>query len=102
MFDWNNGNLTHIAKHRITRAEAEQVILNEPIDLQFRKENGEERIVQVGETNAGRILVVVTTMRGHLIRVVTAFPAKKRLRSVYVAQRKRIHEGGNEETELQE
>jgi hypothetical protein len=33
MFDWDEGNLEHIAGHGITRAEAEQVILNNPIDL---------------------------------------------------------------------
>ncbi|MGA9020618.1 MAG: BrnT family toxin [Terracidiphilus sp.] len=102
MFDWDTGNLNHIALHGVSRVEAEQAVLNDPIDLQFQDGTGEERVVQVGETNAGRILVVVTTMRDHLIRVVTAFPAKRRIRKVYLAQRKSIHEGGTEETELQE
>lgn len=102
MFDWDSGNLGHIARHGIDRAEAEQVVLNDPVDLEFQDLTGEERIAQVGETNAGRILVVVTTMRGHLIRVVTAFPAEKRIRKVYLTQRKHINEGGTEEPEFQE
>jgi hypothetical protein len=41
-------------------------------------------------------------MRGELIRVVTAFPAKERLRRFYLTQKGSTHEGGTEETELQE
>ena len=102
MFDWDTGNLNHISLHGVSRVEAELAVLNDPIDLQFQDGAGEERVVQVGETNAGRILVVVTTIRDHLIRVVTAFPAKRRIRKVYLAQRKSANEGGTEETELQE
>jgi uncharacterized protein len=87
MFDWNEANIRHIAEHGISPSEAEQVVLNNPLDLQFQLRNGEERIAQVGETDAGRILVVITTMRDDLIRVVTAFPAKERIRNVYLAQK---------------
>jgi uncharacterized DUF497 family protein len=102
MFNWNQANIEHIAKHGITPAEAEQVILNNPIDLTMQTRSEEERIVQVGETDRGRVLVVITTMRAQLIRVVTAFPAKERLRNLYRAQKERTHDGGTEETELQE
>jgi uncharacterized DUF497 family protein len=102
MFDWDTGNIDHIAEHGIAPAEAEQVILNDPIDLQLQTWSGEERIAQVGETDAGRILVVVTTMRDDLIRVVTAYPAGKRLQGVYITQKGSTHAGGTEETELQE
>jgi len=83
MFDWNDQNIRHVAAHGISPEEAEQVIENEPLDLEFQLRNGEERIVQVGETDAGRILVVVTVVREQVIRVVTAFPAKERLRRLY-------------------
>ena len=102
MFDWNDSNIAHLAQHAITSAEAEQVVLNNPVDLEFQERNGEERSVQIGETDAGRILVAVTTMRGELIRVVTAFPAKERLRRFYLTQKGSTHEGGTEETALQE
>jgi uncharacterized protein len=72
MFHWDAGNVDHIAKHGITPAEAEQVILNNPFDLELQVRNGETRIPQLGETDGGRVLVVVTTMRDELIRVVTA------------------------------
>ena len=66
LFDWDDENRSHIAAHRVSCAEAEQVITNEPFDLEFQVMNGEERFVQLGETNAGRILVVVSTWRKHL------------------------------------
>lgn len=87
-FDWNSANISHLAKHDISPAEAEQVILNEPIDIGFDLRDGEERIAQIGETNTGRMLVVITTIRQERIRIVTAFPAKKRLRNFYLTQRK--------------
>jgi uncharacterized DUF497 family protein len=87
-FDWDPGNISHLAKHDISPAEAEQVILNEPFDIGFDLRDGEERIAQIGETNTGRMLVVITTIRQERIRVVTAFPAKKRLRNFYLTQRK--------------
>lgn len=50
--------------------------------------NGEERVVNLGHTDGGRFLVVVTTMRGSLIRVVTAFQANRRLVDVFLSQRR--------------
>ena len=101
-FDWDQANIQHIAKHGITPEEVEQVVLNEPIDLTMQLRDGEERTPQVGETDAGRILVVITTWRDGLIRVVTAFPAKIALRKLYVAQRGSANAGATEETELRE
>jgi uncharacterized DUF497 family protein len=56
-FDWDRANIEHIAKHGVTPAEAEQVVLNDPVDLTLQLRDGEERTPQIGETNAGRILV---------------------------------------------
>ena len=86
-FDWDDENRVHIAAHSVSCAEAEQVIDNEPFDLEFQPVNGEERFVQLGETNAGRILVVVSTWRKTLIRVITAFDAPKALKRVYIVQK---------------
>lgn len=101
-FDWDRGNIEHIARHAIVPAEAEQVVLNEPIDLRFEVREGEERIAQVGATDAGRVLVVVTTMRGDRVRVVTAMPANRRLRALYLAQKGGVDEGRTEEEDLPE
>ena len=53
--------------------------------------DGEERFVQLGETDAGRVLVVVSTWRRTLIRVVTAFDAPKSMKLTYIAQRGSPH-----------
>jgi uncharacterized protein len=94
MFDWDNANQRHVAEHGVTPSEAEEVIQNNPIDLEVQLRNGEERVLQLGETTAHRILVVVTTWRGRKIRVVTSFPASKQLRMFYAA-----HKGTSNERE---
>jgi len=91
LFDWDDENRTHIAAHSVSCSEAEQVITNEPFDLEFQVMNHEERFVQLGETNAGRILVVVSTWRKNLIRVITAFDANKAMKRVYIAQKGKLY-----------
>ena len=84
VFDWDEFNTAHLAKHEIKHHEAEQVILNRPIDLGTELRNGEERVVQVGETDTGRILnVVSTSLSDKRVRVVTAWPTKERLRRYF-------------------
>jgi uncharacterized DUF497 family protein len=55
-FDWDKANSAHIADHGISCDEAEQVLVNRPIDLDYQNRNGEERLLQLGETSAGRII----------------------------------------------
>lgn len=102
MFEWDSANIDHIAKHGVTPAEAEQVILNQAIEVGFQHHGKEIRTAQVGETDQGRILFVVTTWRNNLARVVTAFPAKKALRAAYAAQKRKQIERGISKEELQE
>jgi hypothetical protein len=45
-FDWEQANIDHIAKHGITADEAEQVVLNDPIDLTMQLRGGEERTLK--------------------------------------------------------
>lgn len=86
-FDWDPANLDHIAAHGVSREEAEQVMRNDPLDMEAQTDRREERFVQVGETRNGRILIVVTTWRGDMVRVVTAFNAPKALKTYYMVQR---------------
>lgn len=80
MFQWDEANLSHIAIHSVTRAEAEEVIYNNPLDLEVQSRNGEKRIRHLGATNRGRVLFVITTMRNDKVRVITAFPADRTAR----------------------
>lgn len=87
MFDWDKGNVAHIAEHAVLPSEAEDVILGDPVDLQMQVIDGEERFLQIGATRTGRILIVITTWRGELTRVVTAYPATPAYQKFYFAQR---------------
>jgi uncharacterized DUF497 family protein len=83
IFDWDEDNLRHIAEHGVTAEETEQVLLNDPADGGVQNHEGEERYVEVGITDALRVLVVITTNREDLIRVVTAYDASAALRDLY-------------------
>ena len=91
LFDWGDENSTHIATHGVSCAEAEQVISNEPFDVELQTVKDEERFVQLGETNAGRIVVVVSTWRTTLVRVITAFDASRSIKQVYIVQKGNLY-----------
>jgi uncharacterized DUF497 family protein len=84
LFDWDNANIDHIAEHEVVPEEAERAILDEPLDVGFDVVNGEERWSYLGETNEGRVLRVVITMREERIRVLTAFEPSRFQRSLYL------------------
>lgn len=73
MFDWDRNNLLKLRAHRITSEEVEQALENDPIPVYEQDVEGERRFVYYGETIAARLLAVVVTERGGLIRVVTAY-----------------------------
>ncbi len=79
-FDWDQANTDHLARHGVEPAEAEQVLANNPLIMQAGERQGELRTACLGRTDAGRPLIVVYTNRGARIRVVTAYPAKRKKR----------------------
>ena len=88
-YDWDEHNERHIAAHRIGPPEVEEVLANEPIYIETRMDarSGEERILELGNTNAGRVLFVAWTPRGELTRPVTAFDANRKTRAAYERRR---------------
>jgi uncharacterized DUF497 family protein len=88
-FDWDEGNMGHLARHSVLPEEAEQVILNNPVDLGLEIVEREERYLNLGATLRGRVLLVVTTWREDRVRVVTAFEPIKRLIQFYYQERER-------------
>jgi uncharacterized DUF497 family protein len=85
LFDWDDANISHIAEHEVAPEEAEEAILADPFETGVDSEEGdEERWSYLGETNSGRILRVLITMRGERIRVVTAFEPDKRYKLLYL------------------
>ncbi len=93
MFDWDEANIAHIAEHDVTPHEAEEAYDSNPLYLDYSIEEGELRHREIGETLAGRILVVVSTMRGDLTRVVTTYPPGRSLRVTYLAFKEAEHHG---------
>jgi uncharacterized DUF497 family protein len=76
-FDWDDSNTQHLGRHRVTQAEFEQVMRNDPILFDYQDVGGEDRWTGIGSTSDLRILVVAFTIREGCIHAVTAFRANK-------------------------
>ncbi len=74
-FDWDDENRKHLAAHKVAPAEFEQLLNNDPVDLDYELIDNEERYRSVGLTNGGRLLSVAWTIRNGMVRAITAFPA---------------------------
>lgn len=85
-FDWDEGNLLkNWEEHRVSAVECEQVFFNRPVVAAEDTEHSrqEERMFALGQTDAGRLLFVVFTVRRDLIRVISARDMSKRERKEY-------------------
>lgn len=82
-FEWDDANLEHIARHGVSADEVQQVIQNGTMPLEYQDWHDEERFTEVGHTDAGRVLLVVLTMRGNHARVVTAYEPTKLVENRY-------------------
>lgn len=85
-FDWNERNLgKNWERHRVSDGECEQVFFNQPlVALPDEKHSDhEERIHVLGETDSGRRLFVVCTLRGKRLRVISARDMSQREREAY-------------------
>jgi uncharacterized DUF497 family protein len=89
MFEWDRNNLPKIRAHRISRKEAEQVLINDAVMIYEQDTEGEPQFVYYGETDAGRLLAVVVTERTGKIRVVTAYDLDAGQKRDYLARRLR-------------
>ena len=87
LFEWDDANILHLAEHNVSPEEAEEVILGEPMELDFEVVDGENRWPYIGGTTQGRILRVVMTLRGERVRVVTAFEPPKASKAIYLRRK---------------
>ncbi len=83
-FDWDAGNLHHIACHGVEPWKALEAVLD-PGRVPFPAHSG--RFGVIGKTGGGRILVVVLERRGEKWRVVTARDATAREKRLYRRRR---------------
>jgi uncharacterized DUF497 family protein len=86
-FDWDRANTVHIGRHKVRPVEAEQVLRNDPVAVRYEEPDGEERVLVLGQTDAGRLLAVVYTERGNRVRVVTAYRMTRELEEIYFRER---------------
>jgi uncharacterized DUF497 family protein len=84
-FDWDADNLMHIAEHGLTPEEVEFALAHRTLEIEFQDwHDSEERYSEIGMTHGGRILVIVTTLRGPRLRVVTAHDAPRQRAKEYL------------------
>ena len=84
-FQWDAGNSEKNWRgHRVSQLESEQVFFNRPlVTPDLRHSNTEPRFFALAQTDAARELAVVFTIRGKLIRVISARPMSRRERRGY-------------------
>ena len=85
-FEWDGGNAPKIwERHEVTPGEAEQVFFNRPLVAvgDEKHSSQESRFLALGQTDAGRRLMVVFTFRRTAIRVISARDMSRRERREY-------------------
>jgi uncharacterized protein len=85
-FEWDVGNVDRNRESDgVSNAECEQVFFQRPLliapDLEHSQE--EPRFAALGRTADGRRLTIVFSIRGTLIRLISARPMSRRERRVY-------------------
>jgi uncharacterized DUF497 family protein len=85
-FDWDAGNRDkNWQKHRVSIGECEEVFFNLPLFLQDSPGHSQigPRFLALGQTNAGRLLFIVFTVRQNKIRVISARDMSQKERYLY-------------------
>jgi uncharacterized DUF497 family protein len=84
-FEWDKGNGQKNIKHGVTPAEAEQIFLNEPLIVldDLKHSELEQRFHALGQTGEGRLLQITFTIRGTMIRVISARDMHRKERTIY-------------------
>jgi uncharacterized protein len=85
-FQWDGGNADkNWALHQVSQSACEQVFFNRPVLVAPDVEHSEReaRFAALGRTNAGRRLTIVFTVRGTLVRIISARDMSRRERRMY-------------------
>ena len=85
-FQWDESNINkNFYKHKVENWECEQVFFNEPLIIldDPKHSSAEKRWAAFGKTDAGKLLTVIFTKRGSLIRVISARAMKRKERNFY-------------------
>jgi uncharacterized DUF497 family protein len=97
-FDWDEGNLRkNWERHHVSPWECEQAFFNRPFVVADDEPHSaqEARYYALGQTDAGRLLFLVFTVRASRVRIISA-------RDMSRKERNRYHEQAQKETDVQE
>jgi len=99
-FQWDDGNTDkNWIEHKVNWTECEEIFFNEPLLVASDIEHSdlEPRFYALGQTDTGRLLFVVFTIRGELLRVISARDMSKREKKEYEGGRSKAN---SEDTEV--
>jgi uncharacterized protein len=85
-FEWDKHNSGKIkTKHHVTPVECEQVFFNLPVIVGDDEKHSqtENRFYVLGQTDSGRLLFLVFTVRKDKLRVISARDMNKKERRAY-------------------
>ena len=85
-FEWDEGNLfKNWETHGISAPESEQIFFNKPLITGSDEKHSQKEacFYALGQTDTGRLLFVVFTVRNSLIRVISARDMSREERRVY-------------------
>ena len=88
-FQWDEGNKNkNWIKHQVTNNECEQIFFNQPLIVNYDIKHSymEQRFYTLGQTDLGRRLFVVFTIRNKKIRIISARDMSKKEREIYGEQ----------------
>jgi hypothetical protein len=83
---WDEGNAAkNWTLHQVNQAEAEQAFFNRPVMVapDLRHSTEEPRYAALGQTDAGRRLSIVFSLRDTLVRVISARDMSRPERRIY-------------------
>ncbi|WP_198262535.1 BrnT family toxin [sulfur-oxidizing endosymbiont of Gigantopelta aegis] len=86
-FQWDTGNSEkNWISHQVSKSECEQIFFNQPLIIGDDEKHSqlEIRYYSLGQTDSGRLLFIVSTIRGELIRVISARDMSKKEKEVYL------------------
>jgi uncharacterized DUF497 family protein len=100
-FEWDEGNSEkNRIKHQVSRAGCEELFFNEPLVAapDEKLSEGDPRYYVLGQTDDGRRLFVLVTIRDKLIRVISARDMSRREAKEYEGAEG--EEGHSEDSEV--
>ncbi len=95
-FEWDEDkNRRNTKKHKVNFEEA-KTVFDDPSAIELEaSRNGEYRIIRIGKSATKFILLVVYTIRGLVVRLISARQASKDERNLYMEEKFKNQGDGN-------